>query len=346
MPIRLSLLSLLLPLTGCWTSSGPEVVVYTAQDEEYAKPIFEDFTQTTGIAVLPKFDTESTKTAGLANAIVAEADRPRCDVFWNNEILLTLRLARKGLLDAYRPKIAARYPAMYRSKDGLWHGLAARARILLVNTERTPKEQWPQSISDLTDGRWKGRIGMAKPLFGTTATHAACLFAAWGDEKARAFFEKLKANEVKILSGNKQVAEAVSHGEIAFGITDTDDAYEEIRAGQPVEIIYPDQGEGQIGTLYIPNTVAVIKGSPHAAEARRLVDYVLSPEVEARLALGPSAQVPLNPDVTVQPPIKTPPPARGYPASGCSVRAMQVDFEKAAAKWDDVAKFLRERFAL
>ena len=128
---------------------------------------------------------------------------------------------------------------------------------------------------------------MAKPLFGTTATHAACLFAAWGDEKAREFFDKLKANEVKILSGNKQVAQAVSSGEIDFGITDTDDAYEEIQAGRPVEIIYPDQGQGQIGTLYIPNTLAVIKGSPHAAEARRLVDYLLSPEVEARLGPGP-----------------------------------------------------------
>ena len=278
----------LLSLTGCWASTGPEVVVYTALDEEFSKPIFADFSKTTGITVLPKFDTESTKTAGLASEIVEEAKRPRCDVFWNNEIILTLRLARLGLLDVYRPKIAERYPAMYRSKDGLWHGLAARARILLVNTKRMPKEQRPQSILDLTDAKWKGRIGMAKPLFGTTATHAACLFAAWGDEKARAFFDALKANEVKILSGNKQVAQAVSSGEIDFGITDTDDAYEEIQAARPVEIIYPDQGVGQIGTLYIPNTLAVIKGSPHAAEARRLVDYILSPEVEARLAQGPA----------------------------------------------------------
>ena len=149
---------------------------------------------------------------------------------------------------------------MYRSPDGLWHGLAARARILLVNTKNVPKEQWPRSINDLADPKWKGQIGMAKPLFGTTATHAACLFAAWGDDKARAFYDKLKENGVKILSGNKQVAQAVSSGEIAFGITDTDDAYEEIQGARPVEIIYPDQGEGEIGTLYIPNTLAVVKG--------------------------------------------------------------------------------------
>jgi iron(III) transport system substrate-binding protein len=329
---------MLLFVSGCWTSNSREVVVYTAQDEEYAKPIFEDFGKATGITVQPQFDSESTKTVGLAKRIEAEAVRPRplCDVFWNNEILLTMQLARKGLLDVYRPKIAERYQAMYRSKDGLWHGFAARARILLVNTKRLPEEKRPRSINDLTDAKYKGRIGMAKPLFGTTATQAACLFALWGDEKARAFYDKLKANDVKILSGNKQVAEAVSSGEIDFGITDTDDAYEEIQAGRPVEIVYPDQGADEPGTLYIPNTLAIIKGSSHEADARKLVDYLLSAEVETRLAQGPSAQVPLNPDVTVEPPIKTPK----------KIRAMQVDFEKAAEKWDEVAKFLRERFAL
>ncbi len=322
-------------LTGCWSSRGPEVVVYSALDEEFSKPIFDDFQKQTGIAVQAKFDAESTKTVGLANAIVEERARPRCDLFWNNEILLTLRLAKQGFLDVHHPKIAERYPAIYRSKEGLWHGMAARARILLVNAKRVPKDRRPTSMLDLTDAKWRGRIGMAKPLFGTTATHAACLFAVWGDEKAEAFFEKLKANEVKILSGNKQVAQAVSQGEIDFGVTDTDDAWEEIQAARPVEIIYPDQGENEIGTLYIPNTLALIKGSPHPAEARMLIDYLLSPEVEARLAQGPSAQVPLNPDVVVEPPIKTP----------RTVRAMPVDFDKAAEKWQTAKEFLQGRFA-
>ena len=295
MQFDIKLVSLLLPfVSGCWSSHDREVVVYTAQDEEYAKPIFADFTKSSGINVQSVPDSESTKTVGLAKRIEAEAEsgrpHPLCDVFWNNEILLTLRLAKKGLLDVYRPKIAEHYPAMYRSKDGLWCGFAARARILLVNTKRLPEGQRPRSIVDLTEARYKGRIGMAKPLFGSTATHAACLFALWGDKKARAFYDKLKENDVKILSGNKQVAEAVSSGEIDFGVTDTDDAYEEIQAGRPVEIVYPDQGPGEPGTLYIPNTLAIIKGTSHEAEARKLVDYLLSPEVEARLAQGPSAK--------------------------------------------------------
>ena len=321
-------------LSGCLPRSDREVIVYTALDSEFSEPVFADFTAQTGIAVRPKFDTESTKTVGLAQAIIAERNRPRCDVFWNNEILNTLRLERRGLLDVYRSPAARSYPAMYRSPDGLWHGFAARARVLVVNTESVPEAERPTSIRDLTDPKWQGKAALAKPLFGTTATHAACLFAHWGDDRAKEFFRKLKANDVQILSGNKQVALSVAGGRLAFGLTDTDDAIIEVEKGMPIAIVYPDQGEQGLGTLFIPNTLAVIKGGPNGQSARRLVDYLLSPEVETKLAAGPSAQIPLNPQVTAEVRVQTP----------HTIKAMQVDFSAAAEKWDTAAAFLRDEF--
>ncbi|MGD0383169.1 MAG: extracellular solute-binding protein [Thermoguttaceae bacterium] len=325
---------LMLSVAGCWSSSGREAVVYTALDSEFSQPIFDDFTAAAGIAVRPKYDAESTKTVGLAEAIMAERNRPRCDVFWNNEILNTLRLERQGLLEAYDSPVGQYYPAEFRSPEGFWYGFAARARVLIVNTKQVPESASPASIHDLADPKWKGRCGMAKPLFGTTATHAACLFAAWGDEKAKAFFKQLKANEVRILSGNKQVALAVGGGQLAFGITDTDDAIIELEKGLPVAIIYPDQGQDGLGTLFIPNTLAIIRGSPNMQNARRLVDYLLSPAVEVKLAKGSSAQIPLNPQVNVKIRLETPK----------TVKPMQVDFSAAAEKWDTAAQFLRDEF--
>ena len=321
-------------LPGCWSASDSEVIVYTAQDEEFAKPVFDEFTSRTAVAVRPKFDAESTKTVGLAAALIQERDRPRADVFWNNEILNTLRLQKLGLLQAFSPEIAKEYPATYRDADGMWHGFAARARILIVNKNLVKRADWPRSIDDLADPKWRGHVGLAKPLFGTTATHAACLFAVWGDERAKAFFTRLKENQIQVLGGNKQVAVDVGSGKLAFGLTDTDDALEEIRGGQPVEIVYPDQQRDGLGTLFIPNTLAIVKGCPHPAAARRLVEYLLSPEVEAKLAVGPSAQIPLNPQVKVKPKVETPE----------TIRAMKVDFSAAAEKWDATAKFLRDEF--
>lgn len=323
-----------LALAGCGSGADNEVVVYVALDRQFSKPILEDFSRESGVATRPKFDIESTKSVGLTTTLLAEANRPRCDVFWNNEILNVLRLEEKGLLDVYFSPAGEPFPREFRSSRGTWHGFAARARVLLVNTEVVERSQFPRSIEDLADPRWRGKTGLAKPLFGTTATHAACLFAAWGDDRAQAFFRRLKENGIQVLSGNKQVASSVGLGDLAFGLTDTDDAIGELERGAPVEIVYPDRGADELGVLFIPNTVAILKDCPHPEEARRLVDFLLGPAIESKLAAGASAQIPLNPRATGNDRVETP----------GTVKAMAVDFYEAVAKWDVAAEFLREEF--
>ncbi len=311
------------------------VVVYAALDQEFSEPLLNAYAGQTGVRIRSKFDVESTKTIGLTNLIIAEAPRPRCDLFWNNEILNTLRLKDRGLLVPFQPRCANELPETFKARDGTWYGFAARARILLVNTKLVPPSGRPKGITDLVAPKWKGRIGIAKPLFGTTATHAACLFAAWGDDKAATFFKSPKANDARILSGNKQVAQAVGSGELAFGLTDTDDAVGEIDAGSPVEIVYPDRENGEIGTLFIPNTLAIIRGAPHQAAAEALADHLLCPEVEGKLARGPSAQIPLLKSTHVEARVETPK----------TIHAMEADFKAAAKIWDKVAAFLVSEFA-
>lgn len=319
---------------GCIPQAEREVVVYCALDREFSESILDDYEQTAKVKVLPKFDVESTKTVGLVTAIIEERKRPRCDLFWNNEMLHTLRLEKLGLLDVYLSPSAEDFPSDYVSADKHWHGFAARARILIVNTDKLPNsEDWPTSIEDLADPKWKGEVAIAKPLFGTTATHAAVLFDIWGTEKAESFFDRVAENAA-VLSGNKQVALAVGEGEYTFGITDTDDAIIERDNGQPVAIVFPDQGEDQMGTLYIPNSLAIIRGSANGDEAKKLVDFLLKPEIESRLAQGDSAQFPVNPNV------KT----RSRAAADTPTRWMEVDFRSAADQWDNAVIFLRDRF--
>ncbi len=326
-------------LAGC-TPSEPRVVLYCAQDRDFAVPLLDDFRQYAGVPVVPKYDTEKNKSVGLYEELIAEKDRPRCDVFWNNEILSTIRLQKKGLLEPYESPSAKPYPEEMKASDHTWHAFATRARILLVNTKLVPEKDRPRSLFDLTDARWRDRVVMAKPQFGTSATQVACLFQALGEERAKQYYLDLKANGVHIAPGNKDVALWVGQGQtptgqpVALGITDTDDAMEEVRDQHEVAIVYPDR-DG-MGTLFIPNAVAIVKGCPNPQGARRLVDYLLSAEVEKRLAEGESHQVPLNPDVKATLPreIETPK----------TVRALAVDFEKAASLWTAAETFARREF--
>jgi iron(III) transport system substrate-binding protein len=273
--------------------------------------------------------------------LVREKKRPRCDVYWNNEILSTIRLQHQGLLEPYASPSAEPFPASAKAEDHTWHAFANRARVLLINTKLVPKEKdRPRSLLDLTQPRWKGKIAMAKPQFGTSATQAACLFQVLGREKAKQFYLGLKENEVTIVPGNKQAAEGVSQGRFAVGITDTDDAIGEVNAGRPVVMVFPDRDkpkEGPMGTLFIPNTVAVMRGCPNPEGARQLVDYLLSAEVETKLAESESHQIPLNPGVHAELPPEFATPKTAKP--------MAVDFEKAAELWDEVQEFLRNEFA-
>ena len=155
-----------------------------------------------------------------------------------------------------------------------------------------------------------------------------------GRKRREAYFDSLIANDVQVMAGNKRVAEAVGAGKLAFGLTDTDDALVEVRAGSPILFVYPDQEPGGLGTLFIPNTVAVIKGAAHREAAERLADYLLSPAVEKALAVGASGQIPLNPAVEVKTQVETP----------RTVKAMEVDFEAAALRWEEAGAYLLERF--
>src|SRR5262245_45094716 len=130
-------------LTGC--SSKPRIVLYCAQDKEFADQILDEFSKRTGLAVLPKFDTEAAKSVSLAKELEQERDRPRCDVHWNNEILTTILLQRQGLLEPYASPAAEPYPAFARGKDNTWHAFAQRARILLINTKLVPENERPRS---------------------------------------------------------------------------------------------------------------------------------------------------------------------------------------------------------
>ena len=315
-------------------SMADEIVAYVALDREFSEPLLAEYEKQVGVKVRAKFDVESTKTIGLVNLIRSEAARPRADIFWNNEIINTIRLKKLGLLAPVKPAQAADFPPGFQDKNQYWYGFAARARVLIVNPEAIGKKPRPKSINDLTGAQWRGQVAMAKPFFGTTATHCACLYAALGEKAADDFFAALHRNGVQVMAGNKPVAEAVAAGKVAIGLTDTDDALVMKQQGHNVEIIYPDVSDNGLGTLFIPNTLAIVKGGPNAAAASKLVDWLYRPETETRLSEGPSGQIPLSLKAKKSPRVESP----------ATVRPMQIDFEKAADLFDGVMKRLAGLF--
>lgn len=279
-------------------SHHTSLVVYCAHDSIYAEQIFKNFEHDTGISVAVRYDTEATKSLGLMELLLQEKEKPRCDVFWNNELLGTLQLADEGMLLSYRGRGYERIPAKFKDPEGRWTGFAARLRLWIVNTNRlAPTEDAIQKAAkgDLD------RMVIAKPLYGTTRTQYTVLWELWGREKLIAWHRDQQARHRREVNGNATVKDLVAAGVCDFGWTDTDDFFEAKDAGKPVSML-PIRFENE-KVLCIPNTVAIIRGAQHLEAAKRFVDFLLSEKSELALASSKSRQIPLGPVSSDQLPV-------------------------------------------
>lgn len=249
-----------LVVTAC--DRRPVVVVYTSQDQVYAEPILKDFEKQTGIATRIVFDSEAVKTVGLVNRLLAEKSNPQCDVFWNNEEFRTRQLAAKGV---------------FRDTNA-WAHLGYRTRRMVINTNFIKPADAPRAWSDVTNKIWFHKVALAYPLFGTTSTHFHALRQLWGDAAWQAWCRALAANNPFVVDGNSVVVKQVARGEAWIGLADSDDIADAQQEGAPILAlaVTPE-------TLFLPNTVAVIKNCAHPEAAQKLFDFLCDKKISQRL---------------------------------------------------------------
>ena len=295
------------------TQTNSKLTVYCAHDSVFAESILNDFEHRMGIPVEVKFDTEATKSLGLVERIIRESRRPQCDVFWNNELLGTLDLAKRGLLEPHKGKGWERTPAQFRDDDGLWAGFGARMRMKIVNTQRADFEDPSSQRAE--------HFAFAKPLYGTTLTHFTALWSQWGPARTKQWHADIRKAGAQFTNGNAMVRDLVAEGTCSAGWTDTDDFFDAKDAGKPVSASPVVLENG--ATICIPNTVAIMKNANRPDLARKLADYLLSSRTELALAKSKSRQIPLGPltpDETAGLPAEVreliPAAAKGVPLKG------------------------------
>jgi iron(III) transport system substrate-binding protein len=174
-----SVVVLALGAGACGTESPPSegrtVTIYVSTDRVFSEPVLREYERRSGVKVNPVYDTEETKSTGLANRLLAEKARPQADVFWSNEPVRTLVLRSRDVLAPYKSSSADGIPGALRDPDGYWTGFSARMRVIAYNTKLVKPDEAPKSVFDLADSRWRGHVAIADPRFGSTSFHVAAL---------------------------------------------------------------------------------------------------------------------------------------------------------------------------
>ncbi len=314
----------LLACAGCGRTEGgpetPRVVLYSSVDDYVLREVITDFERETDIEVLLVGDTEATKTTGLVTRLLAEKDDPRADVWWSSEPFGTMKLAREGVLDPATAGVLgdrrAEWPATLVSEDRSWVGIAQRARCFGYSTARVPEP--PTALHELTRPEWRGRVGIARPQFGTTRGHMALLCEAWGPTAFERWLIAMRDNGLRVYDGNATVVRKIAEGEIDVGLTDTDDVYVAWRNGWEIGLAFERLDADDMsaprgfdptwspGALVIPNTVSLVRGGPNPEPARRLVEYLLLGPAERVMRASDSRNDPVKPEVEPHPEARRP----------------------------------------
>ncbi|MBX3372481.1 MAG: extracellular solute-binding protein [Phycisphaeraceae bacterium] len=327
---------------SCRPSDRADVVLYASIDDYVIRDVIRLFNRAhPEIRVRVVGDSEAVKTTGLVERIRAERTRPVADVFWSGEVFQTIALADDGLLAPHVSAASDAVPSGLRDPDRRWHGFAGRPRAIVYAPQRVAADEIPTTWMMLAQSRYRGRLAMADPRFGTTGGHLGAMKAYWdrhaGPGYYGAWLSGLAENRIRLLpSGNAGVVRAVLDGEVDLGLTDGDDIWVMQDRGHDLGVVFPahsgEDGPGT-GTLVIPSTVAVVAGGPNPDAARLLADFLLSPEVELCIAGTSSRNVP----------VLAPVPAELVPYVPGD--RLEIDYRRAAGQRTDAIRMAMEQLA-
>ena len=265
---KLVLLLTALALAGCGgddEGASDTLTVYSGREEELVAPLFERFEEETGINV----DVRYGDSAELAATIAEEGDNSPADVFFAQDP------GSLGSVDAQLAElpddVLERVDETFRDADGRWVGTSGRARVLAYNTDELSEAEVPDSVFDLTDPKWKGKIGLP-PTNASFQAFVTAMRLDVGDERTKQWLEDLKANEPKFYEKNTPTVEAVASGEIDLGLVNHYYLYlvKEEQPDAPIENKYLPGDDP--GALVSVAGAGILDGAEHADAAERFVE--------------------------------------------------------------------------
>ncbi|MEH0936545.1 iron ABC transporter substrate-binding protein [Micromonospora psammae] len=259
------------------------ITVYSGRNEALVKPLIDKFSQQSGITVKTRYAT----TAQLAAQLVEEGGKSPADAFFAQDAGALGAVAKR---DMFAPLPAAnleKVPQTYRARNGQWVGVSARARVLAYNADAVPAAELPKSVFELTDPKWKGKLGVA-PTNASFQAFVTAIRVQHGDQKAKDFLAGLKANEPQIRDNNVKIVEDVERGAIPVGLVNHyyvgEVAKEKGTTPDGLKVKLHFFPGGDTGALVNVAGVGVLKRSAEDPDTRAFVDYLLGADAQRYFA--------------------------------------------------------------
>ena len=262
------------PTEDAAVTTDEPLTVYSGRNEELVGQVFADFTAATGIEVNVRYGD----TAELAITILEEGDASPADLYFAQDAGALGALEAQGTFVTLPDDIQELVDANFRAPSGAWTGISGRARVLAYNTDTLSEDEVPDSVLDLTDPQWSGRIGWA-PTNGSFQAFVTALRITEGEDAARDWLEGIIANDPVAFENNTGLVEGVSRGEADLGLTNHYYLFRFL-AEDPDFNVDNHYLPGDIGGLVNIAGIGVLQTSDQQDAALELVRYLLGEDTQ------------------------------------------------------------------
>lgn len=273
---RLFLVTLLLAVVAAGCSGGRDALtIYSGREESLVGPLLEQFAEEAGIDI----DVRYGDSVDLALLIAEEGSNTPADVFFSQSPGTVGFLDSQAMLAELESEALDSVDSQFEADDGKWVGVTARQRVLVYNTEVVDPDDLPDSVLELTDEQYAGKVAIA-PTNASFQDFVTAMRQEIGDDAALSWLEGMVANDSPTYADNSSIVDAVGRGEVPMGLVNH---YYNHRAlgenpDQPSSnYVFPGR---DIGALLIASTVSVIEGTDRGEQAARFVEFLLSREAQ------------------------------------------------------------------
>jgi len=273
--LRLVLLlaALSLVTASCGSSDSQSLTIYSGRSENLVGPLFEQFSQETGIAVEVRYS----QSADLALLIEQEGDNSPADVFISQSPGAIGLLAGNGRLTPLSEATLQLVPTAYRNESAEWVGLSGRIRVLVFNSSLVDEDGLPASIFDIVGDGYEGNVAVA-PGNGSFQDFVTGMREIHGDEVTLRWLSSLNDNGAVTYANNSAIVQAVGRGEVPMGLVNH---YYNLRAlAENPSLPTVNHFFDDVGSLVIITTAGILETSQNRDDAELLIQFLLGSDAQ------------------------------------------------------------------
>jgi len=258
-----------------------DFTLYSGRNETLVGPLIEQYAEETGVTI----DTRYGGTGELAATILEEGEDTPASLFFSQDAGALGLLADEERFETLPAELLDRVEERFRDSEGRWVGVTGRARVLAYNTDTVSEDELPESVRDLTDPAWAGRVGWA-PENASFQAFITAFRLLDGDDAVRGWLEAMIANgAVNFGDSNSAIVQAIGNGEIDAGLVNHYYLYAVGReAGEGFPVANHFFAGGDPGSLINVAGIGLIEGANDENAALAFVDYLLSEEAQEYFA--------------------------------------------------------------